>query len=440
MIALSRAFLRACLVPGLSLLALACTDAADTRSAPGGDTSGGNPGGGASGDGTHDSDAHVGGGHAHDGSTEAPPGSDLPIPEDCIAYELKGLKYSPGGNVLPNMCKPFDTLTNNASAIRCIDADPTYKTGVAGDEYCILPPPPDKGFQIRIGPSDYAKPAAKYVLQPGEESNDYFPAASGNDKDVFFFNRQYRMRPGSHHLIVSKASGATGGLDVGFDAGPRLGGSQNPAKDNPELLAIPAENVGLGVALAARTDLTVNLHYINTGETPVVKEAWINFWYKEESQVKEHALEMFAAGGIAMNIAPGEHVVLGANGRYSCVVDKPGRVLSLYGHRHASTLRFSAWRKRDGKRELIYEDYDWHDPLVLEYNSVTKNPAPDLKANAGGGFSGILDLKPGDALEWECEVDNQSGGYLRFVNEALTGEMCILIGDTVGQKVSCSFP
>lgn len=394
----------------------------------------GNNGGNGSPD---DDDAGAGNNGGSNGGTAGGTtgGTATPIPPNCMAYELKGLKYSPGGDVLPNTCKPFDTLTNNPWAIRCIDADPTYKTGLEGDEYCILPPDPAKGFQIRVGPTDYAKPEAKYVLKPGAETNDNFPATSGNETEVYYFYRQYRMRPGSHHLIVSKAGGASSP----FGDGSRLGGSQNLAKDNPELANVPEENKDVGVALPAKTPLSVNLHYINTTDKDLVQEAWINFWYKPEAEVKEKAIEMFAMGGLAMNIQPGEHVVLGENGKFSCEVTTAGRVLSLYGHRHANTLRFSAWRKRGGVRELVYEDYDWHDPLVLEYNSTTTNQGANPQTMSGGGHSGVLDLQPGDALEWECEVDNQSGVPLRFVNETLTGEMCILIGDTIGQKIGCSF-
>ena len=60
------------------------------------------------------------------------------------------------------------------------------KTGYAGDDQCILPPPPDKGFQVHIGPSDYANPEAAYLLQPGEERTSDFSATSTNDKEIYF--------------------------------------------------------------------------------------------------------------------------------------------------------------------------------------------------------------------------------------------------------------
>src|SRR5260221_4413132 len=74
-------------------------------------------------------------------------------------------------------------------------------SGFPGDEYCILPPPPGLGFQIHTGPSSYDDPdeVAKYVVDAGQETVEFISATAGNDEDVYFYGRQYRMRPGSHH-------------------------------------------------------------------------------------------------------------------------------------------------------------------------------------------------------------------------------------------------
>ena len=49
-----------------------------------------------------------------------------------------------------------------------------------------------------------------------------------------------------------------------------------------------------------------------------------------------------------------------------------------------------------------------------------------------GGWSGILDLMPGDQLLWECHVINNQSVALNFTNNTYTGEMCILDAETVG--------
>jgi hypothetical protein len=74
------------------------------------------------------------------------------------------------------------------------------------------------------------------------------------------------------------------------------------------------------------------------------------------------------------------------------------------------------------------EDYDWHDPALIHFNSVTRNSAPDAVRKIAGGFSGIVDLKQGDVIEWECEVANDGDVALGFGNEVYTKEMCNVFG------------
>ena len=288
-----------------------------------------------------------------------------------------------------------------------------------GDEYCILPPPADKGFQIHIGPADYDNPDPKYVMEPGTEVTENWDDVTGNDQSVYYYWRQYRMRPGSHHLIVS--SGGVGGR--------RLGGTQNSAKDNPDRGVIAPENQGVGMQLAANTPVSMSLHYLNYTDKPIIKEVWVNFWYRDPSEVKEAAKEMFSMA--PMGISPGEHVLLHG----SCPVSAAGRVLTLYGHVHANNHRFSAWRTRGGQQQLVYEMYDWEHPLVLEYSSIVDNAAPDPAGKIGGGWDGVLDLQAGDSLEFECDITNDTSQTFLGRNEALNDEMCILIGDTIGTSV-----
>jgi hypothetical protein len=67
----------------------------------------------------------------------------------------------------------------------------------------------------------------------------------------------------------------------------------------------------------------------------------------------------------------------------------------------------------------------------VEASTVTI-PIPDREKGVEGGWSGILDIQAGDALEWECHVINQTDGVLRFTNETYTGEMCIMDAELVG--------
>ena len=299
-------------------------------------------------------------------------------------------------------------------------------TGYPGDENCILPPPPGQGFQVHIGPADYANPDAAYVLQPGEEKTTDFPAVSGNDQDIFFYYRQYRLRPTTHHIILTTPNGAT------TPTGRRIG-TANTSQDFPVGGIIAPEDRDVGLPLPAHSAINASFHTINTTDQPGLREAWINFWYRDPSEVKEPATEWFKMGDILFSVPPHTATTLGP---YTCSVQGQGHLLWLYGHRHANNTRFTVTRVRGSQRDVIYDANKWEEPLLLEYNSLTANPAPDLANGIEGGWNGVLDLAAGDQMEWKCDVNNTHDTALQFTEQTLLGEMCIVDAEAVG--ASCS--
>jgi hypothetical protein len=318
----------------------------------------------------------------------------------------------PAANQPPAVMQPAATPGSPAIAMN----ECGLHTKWAGDEYCINPPPADKGFQMHIGPANYDNPEAKFIMQPGTEVTETVAATSGNTTDVYYYWRQYRMRPGSHHLIITTN-------------GRRLGGTSNIAKDNPEAGIIAPENQGVGMPLAARAPLSNSLHYFNFTDKPILKEVWVNFWYRDKSEVTEPTVEMFSMLG--MGIAPGQHVMKHG----ACNITQTGRMLTAYGHVHAHNQRFSVWRTRAGNKMLVHEAYNWEHPNISEFSSKVMNPALDPMKHVDGGFSGVLDLKAGDVIEFECDIVNNTTTTFLGANEAENDEMCILVGDTVGASV-----
>jgi hypothetical protein len=307
-------------------------------------------------------------------------------------------------------------------------------TGFPGDELCIDPPPVGEGFQLHIGPADYANPDPMFVLEPDDESTDNFPAVSGNDSNIHFLFRQFRMRPGAHHMIATSGGSAAGGGMEMF--GGRRIATANASQDSPVGGIIAPENQGVGIPLGPSSNINVSLHSINVSDMPLIRELWVNFWYRDSAQVTEEAEQLFATGDVGFSVAPGDDVILGP---YSCDVQAEGRMLWFYGHRHANNKRFSAWRVRGSQRDLFYEGLHWEETLLLEYTSLITNPEPNAAMGVEGGWSGILDLKPGDRLEWECHVVNEQDVTLRFSNNTYTGEMCIMDAELVGTQCNSGF-
>jgi hypothetical protein len=278
---------------------------------------------------------------------------------------------------------------------------------------------------------DYTDPAseAPYVLQPGEESIDCYYLKSPNTNDVYVGGYQYSLRTGSHHFNVDVNTMARAdGLamcGVNDNAPGLLGGTTIPVDDERNDPA--PENAGLAVHLPANSQVALNFHVINTTSKPILREAWANYFYMDQSEVKGFRGNVFLIGGLGYQIAPGTHQTY----QYACSPSRPTRILSLYAHMHAHSSRMSVWKVSGGQPSLVYETYSWASPTQIKYDSVHTNTMPDRASQTPGGASGDLVLQPTDTLQWECEVDNTSNATLTFRNEVYTGEMCIVTGDMV---------
>jgi hypothetical protein len=363
---------------------------------------------------------------------------------------------------------PFNATTNNPYAIRCVDAWPWYKTAYPGDNYCILPPPPDKGVQYGVHPqgakwyaqvskgdmSGYEKLSDEWLMNDGEEESANYETTAGNTADAKYYRSSARMRPGSHHMIingdVSKPGDekwypvSEGGLlegAAGLSAATALPGSQRPDENRPQSLEKPKEDDGLYRNLPANTKVTFNMHHFNASGKQILKEAWSNLWWETDARSQVYGMRgLDVTQVLTMSIPPGSTQDL----HYSWSITTPVRLIEAFGHRHAWTTNFSAWvENSDGKTDIVYQSFEWLDEPTYRYDSITKNPTPAPDNKTDGASSGIRMLMPGQKLHFNCHIEYTQErattekapmpseiGTLRFANEAFTGEMCILFGST----------
>jgi hypothetical protein len=304
-------------------------------------------------------------------------------------------------------------------------------SGFPGDDKCLPPPPPDKGFQLHYGSTEYASATAMkpYVLAPNDETVDCYYLKTPNATDVYVGGYEFSMRPGSHHLnaVVNAVAQPDGFATCqANDQSPGLlGGTETPTVDER---SDPApENAGLAIKLPANSQAVMNFHVINTGAQPIVREAWLNYYYMNQADVKGYRGNVFLVGGVGFQITPGTHKTY----TYSCSPDRPTRILSLAAHMHVHATRMTAWKVTGGQPSLVYETYNWDSPTNVRYDSFHQNTMPNRATQSPGGTSGQMVLQPTDSLQWECEVDNTSAVMLTFRNEVYTGEMCIMTGEMV---------
>lgn len=389
------------------------------------------------------------------------------MPANCKAPFMEGVIYSPGGEVLPNTCEPFNATTNNPYAVRCVDAWPWYKTKFPGDVYCILPPAPDKGVQYGVHPqgkqwfdqvskgdmSGYENLAADFVMEDGEEAQaNYQTGAPTVTKDMNFYRNYARMRGGSHHMIISTATGIPEeqwgpASTAGLFSGTSLPGAQRPDENGPKSLGKPMEDAGLYSVLPANPSITFNMHHFNATGGQILKEAWVNLWWEDDARIRVYGiLGLELTQTATLSVPPGDTQDL----HYSWTINEPIRLVTVFGHRHAWTTNFTAWiQEPDGKLEIVYQSFNWLDEPTYRYDSETQNPVPAGETLTDGATSGIRTLMPGQMLHFNCHIeftDERAAkemapspaeiGTLNFANEAFTAEMCILFGSTAAVQLS----
>ncbi|HMJ12991.1 MAG TPA: hypothetical protein VK524_16330 [Polyangiaceae bacterium] len=319
-------------------------------------------------------------------------------------------------------------------------------TGYVGDELCIAAPEAGQGIQLHVGPSVYDAAHIAPFLQPAQTENVqcYF-GKSPNTEPMYYFEQEIRMRPGTHHLIMTilneDVPDGWGACKDPFGFGSGQGGipgSQTTVRSIPGTEQVAPENRNLARLLPARAQIQYQLHYYNFSDKPIMREVWVNLHEKDPSQATQPLKGIGLIGGLDLAVPAQSRGVY----RYGCTVNGTGRVYDLFGHYHAHTERFSIWRIRNGQSLHLYDSFDWVHPANLTYDSVNTNWTADRVNRVPGGYSGIVDVFPGDRFEWECEINNVTSGILRFANEVYTAEMCITFGSFVpstptGSGLSC---
>jgi hypothetical protein len=308
----------------------------------------------------------------------------------------------------------------------------TISSGFPNDDACITAPPAGEGFQVHVGPDDYTNMTEvnKFVLPAGMELTECYTVALPNTEDVFYQTTLVSGRSGTHHVIANYAAAGTptGEFTLGCPGGALGTLPGAPTAYVPRARVAP-EYADVGRRIPANSVGMFDMHYFNFTQEPLLREFWLNIYTMDEESVKREALQMRGYGGVTWSfspIQPGTDMVY----KYSHPITGNGFIMALLGHYHAHGVRFTMSITRSGMTTKVYETFDYNDPIIFNYNSITQNP-PFADGQAGA-TSGILEVMNGDVLNWECHVINDGTVPLRYTNQVNTGEMCNAWGHSVG--------
>ncbi len=327
-----------------------------------------------------------------------------------------------------------------------LECEKTF-TNYRGDCLKLEKPDPSEGFQLHFGPENYDDQAeiGKFLLKPGQETNACLYMTTPNDKQVYFYDYDSTVRPGTHHMIIFSASESEkpdGLFEGNCPAVPGqewqfMVGAQNGIDPAGARIKVPEdgkpfadENRGMAMILPPKTRIAYTVHFVNQStDEDILQESWANFKYMDPAKVTQPAATLFWIGGLGMNVPPRQRQVI--LGECENTEDTPRRLVTITGHVHANTTRFTAYKipkANPANAQRVYEIYDWAHADLFYYDSANNNPLPDRTKRIHGAASGQLVLEKGDKLRWECDVFNQTDKNLVFGNEAYTAEMCNVFG------------
>lgn len=320
-------------------------------------------------------------------------------------------------------------------------------TSFAGDDRCILPPGDGEGLQLHIGPPDYDNPDPEWIMQPGQEMTQCYHTYTTNEESVFYFKQQYRMRPGSHHMIIINSTDTTGPEQwgpCGASIVNAIGGTQHVVEDYPPGGKLAPEDAGLAKEIPPHSAFDVQLHFYNSTPEPTLREVWVNLLnIKKNATSADVQTNLGMLGGFApVRVPPHGTLTTGTmcNFENSFPTQNPDeiRVVSLFGHAHTHNKRFAVYHQyADQTEDLVYDSYDGAEAPQYVYSTAVENPVADPVGKHSGATSGQLIVHRGEALRFECDIVNDLNITLNDQNEVFTAEMCNLFGSVAGLGFPC---
>ena len=118
----------------------------------------------------------------------------------------------------------------------------------------------------------------------------------------------------------------------------------------------------------AHASVGFQLHHINPGTAPILREVWINVWWLPDGGTLRPSGRR---GDRAIDYPPNKVF----DNTSTAVASGDTRLVSVFGHRHAWTTRFSAQIIRaNGATEELYDSFNWLEMPTYQLDSITMNP------------------------------------------------------------------
>jgi hypothetical protein len=292
-------------------------------------------------------------------------------------------------------------------------------------------PPAGTGMQIATPDYNASDPNAKnLIVQPNQEIFLCYYVTLPNTAEIDIGGFQSFMTFGSsHHFIVYQGGGNTafGGPSepsgtinaCSFGAGTWIYATSTPG----EVVSMNMpKNVGL--PMPAATQLILNMHFINTGTTPVYPKVKLNILYAQNVQYKAGVMVSFNSG---INVPPATAAGPGTqtvSGTCTAPVGSNFFIMSTHTHKHA-TAAIVDFIHNGQSQEIVHTGTETTYPADQEQGSGVDWEHPGVGAWNAPSF---LTTAAGDSFKYSCAYTNTGTTAVTVGEYAATNERCMSIG------------
>ena len=245
-------------------------------------------------------------------------------------------------------------------------------------------------------------------VAPGEEKTVCIIKRLGNATDLVATRFSATLAPGSHHLIVYKATETTENLTP-FSCMPFQGLSQQNA--TPILLAGKAQSDytfpnGVGMPLAANQMLRIEAHYINPSNATIMGTGSMQVEGLPASQAGTYQAADFAFWGtVNISLPPNSTTSTAVKFQRGIAGTK---VFGVSSHQHHLGTEVKVWKSAmaGDTSQMVLDENDWSNPRLAT-------------------FSPALDVPSGTGFSYQCTWNNTTANTVSF-GESANNEMCFV--------------
>lgn len=267
---------------------------------------------------------------------------------------------------------------------------------------------PDAGAQAKpargFAPTDstFTWSTEEFEVAPGKDR--YLCFSKKLEEDMVIDGYETAGAPFVHHLIFSRSRG---GDKLGFEDCPEaFRMSWDPVFITGAGAATLEFPTGAGHKLPKGTQMTVQMHLLNTGDDPV--KGKLDIKMRRSAEANPRPVNSYIFGTAAVNLPPKQtSKVVG-----TCRVREPVKLIAAFPHMHmlGTKMTFEV-----GQSEATMKEVFKREPFTFDNQSI--EPL-------------MFDLKPGDITRVTCTYNNTLDQVVKY-GESTFDEMCYLVGFAV---------